>query len=203
MPGRLADLLQHLPAARALLAMRRRGHHADAADVRQGEGTSRRLARHQIAARRDANLAEVEALQGSDVLGRGMDVRGGLQAGADALLRALEFEREARWQDASSMREALRWAMMSVRPHSSKGGSRREKTSDERTVIDAGALSRAQSTASSDSEITARRQLADLVPAAPDTSADVHDPTMPFGPAHPTSEHELYLKLFITNGGGW
>ena len=27
--------------------------------------------------------------------------------------------------------------------------------------------------------------------------------TMTISPAHIISEHELYLRLFVTNGGGW
>ena len=94
MPGRLADLFQHLPAARAFVARgrapARRATPATSGRVKAPAGAS---PVDQVAARGDADLGEVEALDRREVLGRGMDMRRRLQAGADALLGALELER--------------------------------------------------------------------------------------------------------------
>jgi hypothetical protein len=38
------------------------------------------------------------------------------------------------------------------------------------------------------------------------TAVPEHDRARPMQPlinVNPTSEHELFLKLFVTNGGGW
>ena len=91
--GRLADLFQYLPAACAFVAVGQQRLDGDARHVGQGEGAGWTLAFDQLAARGDADLAEVEALERLEILGRGMDARRGLQAGADALLGALELER--------------------------------------------------------------------------------------------------------------
>src|SRR5262245_53611485 len=64
MPGRLADLLEDLPAARALVAGRQQRLDRHARDFRQGEGARGALAFGQLAARGDGDLGEVEAVQG-------------------------------------------------------------------------------------------------------------------------------------------
>ncbi len=62
--GRLADLLQNLPAARTFRAVSQDRRHADARHVGQPEVGRRGLALDQLAARGDADLGEVETLNG-------------------------------------------------------------------------------------------------------------------------------------------
>src|ERR1700730_18284926 len=94
--GGLADLFQDLPAACAFVAVGGQRLDGDARHVGQGEGARRALilalALEQLAVRGDEDLAEVEPLERLQVLGRGVDPRGGLQARPDALFGALELE---------------------------------------------------------------------------------------------------------------
>jgi serine/threonine-protein kinase len=76
--------------------------------------------------------------------------------------RALAFERADRWQDAASMREAIRWAMMSLRSAALEGDADPTLAStDDETVVDKFMVSRAMRSAppSSDDEITAERPM--------------------------------------------
>src|SRR5260221_14793680 len=65
--GDRPDLLQHLPAALALLAGCRDDAHGDPGDVGQGEGTVRRRALAQRAGGGDADLGEIDAGDGVEI----------------------------------------------------------------------------------------------------------------------------------------
>src|SRR5258708_24390521 len=93
--GDRSDLRQHLPAALALLAGGKANARGDARRVRRAERIRRNVARLEARRRGDADFRQIDA---GKIDSRGIhltvevDRRLGLQAGADALLRALELD---------------------------------------------------------------------------------------------------------------
>src|SRR5262249_9590960 len=100
-----ADSRVQAPAAVAFLARRRLDEDADARHLRQLEALSWPVTELQRARRGDEDLRQVDALEGRRVIRRGEDPRRRLQAGADALLRALALPRAG--DDTAELADAL------------------------------------------------------------------------------------------------